>query len=281
MILEADRQEALIAAVRSIASKEILPRFKGLTQEDITTKSRQDDLVTTADRKAEARISEAASEILPEVTVVGEEAVSEHPDLRDAMDADTCLIVDPVDGTWNFAHGIAVFGVILSLTHKGHTIWGMIYDPIGDDWILANRGGGAKFCRPQSGEDVELKIGAGHRKQPSEMMGYVHSYLFHGTERRRLFSRLPEFHKTDALRCSAHEYRILATGGVEFCLSPVLNPWDHAAGCLIAVEAGGVARLVSGEDYAPSMRRGHLLVAASEDQWQTVAHTICGEDGSI
>ena len=83
-----------------------------------------------------------------------------------------------------------------------------------------------------------LKRNCGSRRIASNAIGYVHSYLFEGDERRRLFSRLPEFHKTDALRCSGHEYRLLARGIVDFCVSPVLSPWDHAAGCLISEEAG-------------------------------------------
>ena len=280
MIFPHGAEAQLIAAVRQIAAEEILTRFRTLNKADIATKSRIDDLVTVADREAESRIAEVAALLLPDVVVVGEEAVSEDANVRQAIDHSTCLIVDPVDGTWNFANGLATFAVILSISQRGETVWGMIYDPVGDDWAIATRGQGARFVK-SNGSEMRLRYDHGDVPKAATAMGYVHSYLFHGDERRRLFSRLPDFHKTDALRCSAHEYRLLSRGIVDFCVSPVLNPWDHAAGCLIVEEAGGVARLVTGEAYRPTQKEGRLIVATSEDCWQMVRHTITGPDGTI
>jgi len=110
MIFPVGADADLIKAVRKIAAEEILPRFRSLVDGDIATKSRMDDLVTIADRETERRIGEVAEALLPGVTVVGEEAVSEDAKVRDAIDHSTCLIVDPVDGTWNFANGLATFG---------------------------------------------------------------------------------------------------------------------------------------------------------------------------
>jgi len=269
--LSLTEETAIIELVRDTAKSEILPRFRALASNEVSTKSRQDDLVTIADRAAEKRIAEEARRIIPGVFIVGEEAVAENPSIRDAIgDEEKCLIIDPVDGTWNFAHGLATFGVILAFAERGVTTWGMIYDPIGDDWVVARAGEGAAFVRGDGvrtaltgQEDGSLTI--------ESAMGYIHSYLFLGDERRRLFELLPDFHKTDALRCSAHEYRLLAQGAVDFCLSPVLNPWDHAAGALIASEIGGVARLLDGTPYTVTMKHGRLLVARSEEAWRTLA----------
>ena len=274
MTLSLAAEAALIDAVREIAAEEILPRFRALDPGDIATKSRPDDLVTIADREAERRLTEAVAGILPGTVIVGEEAVADNPGLRDAIaDAETCLIVDPVDGTWNFAHGLATFGVILSLAERGKTTWGLIYDPIGDDWAVARAGNGADFVKPD-GTTTRLRFKDAPPDKINATMGYVHSYLFEGDERHRLFSILPHFHKTDALRCSAHEYRMLAQGAVDFCLSPVLNPWDHAAGCLIAEEAGGIAQLLDGTTYAPTLRNGRLLVARSAQTWAAIANSL-------
>lgn len=274
MTLSPADESALIETVREVAAQEILPRFRSLDPVDIATKSRQDDLVTIADREAERRLSEAAHRILPGVVVVGEEAVADDPDLQnDIADADTCLIIDPVDGTWNFAHGLATFGVILALSSKGQTVWGLIYDPIGDDWVVARAGEGTAYVK-SDGSAKKLRFNDAPSPTIDTAMGYVHSYLFDGDERHQLFSILPHFHKTDALRCSAHEYRLLAQGAVDFCLSPVLNPWDHAAGCLIVEEAGGVARLLDGTPYAPTVRSGRLLVAQSEQTWAEIAKPL-------
>ncbi len=280
MTIDRELENQIVDSVRRIAREEILSRFRELGQGDIATKSRVDDLVTTADTAAEGRLAEMAQTLLPGVAVVGEEAVSSNPSVRDAIDSKTCLIVDPVDGTWNFANGLATFGVILSLSENGSTQWGLIYDPVGDDWAVAARGDGARFVRA-SGESAPLALGRDRSPKLDATIGYVHSYLFKGDERRRLFPRLAEFHKTDALRCSAHEYRMLARGIVDFCVSPVMNPWDHAAGCLIAEEAGGVARLLDGTAYTPTVREGRLVVASSEMAWTTVRDAITGPDGTI
>ncbi|WP_176440302.1 inositol monophosphatase family protein [Boseongicola aestuarii] len=273
-------ESKLITAVRQIAAEEILPRFRSLNEGDIATKSRMDDLVTVADREAERRLAEVAATLLPDVVVVGEEAVSADAKVRDAIDHSTCLIIDPVDGTWNFANGLATFAVILSISHNGETVWGMIYDPLGDDWAIATRGQGARLAKAD-GTETRLQYSQAGAPKAAMATGYVHSYLFHGDERQRLFSRLADFHKTDALRCSAHEYRLLSRGIVDFCVSPVLNPWDHAAGCLIVEEAGGIARLLTGEPYRPTQREGRLIVATSEDCWQMVRDTITAPDGTI
>ncbi len=271
MTLDAATETKLIDAVRMVAAEEILPRFRALDPSDIAMKSRHDDLVTAADRAAEARLTDVARTILPGVAVVGEEAVADDPSVRDQIaTSEISLIIDPVDGTWNFANGLSTFGVILSIAKEGRTIWGLIYDPVGDDWAIARKGQGAEFVTA-NGTTRPLKLSTERPAPLDATMGYVHSYLFLGDERRRLFAVLPDLHKTDALRCSAHEYRLMTRGAVDFCLSPVLNPWDHAAGCLIVEEAGGVARLLDGTPYNPTLKTGRLLVARSEDVWQKLA----------
>ena len=276
MSLSAEVEVKLIAAVRQIAAEEILPRFRALDPADIATKSRHDDLVTAADLAAEKRLAEAVSELLPGAVVVGEEAVSADPSIRDQIaGADRSVIIDPVDGTWNFAHGVRTFGVMVAVAEKGETVWGLIYDPLGDDWTVAARGEGARFASGE-GPEFPLAFVARDARPIGNTMGYVHSYLYKGEERRRLFARLAEFHKTDALRCSAHEYRLFLQGAVDFCLSPVMNPWDHAPGCLMAEEAGGVARLLDGRPYAPTVTEGRLLVARDEATWAAVAAHLDG-----
>lgn len=270
MTFDVAAEAALIASLRQISREEILPRFRALDPSEIATKTRADDLVTVADRRSEERLTEAVARILPGAVTVGEEAVSADPGVRDLIDgADLAVIVDPVDGTWNFAMGIPAFGVILSVAERGETVWGLIYDPLLDDWIVARKGGGARFVRPGA-PDRALRLGPGPARI-ADINGMVHTYLFYGDERRRLFDRLPDFQRTGNLRCSAHEYRTLAQGGTDFVLSPSLNPWDHAAGCLIVEEAGGVARLLDGTPYRPGLREGRLLTARSEPLWRSVA----------
>ena len=276
MRLSEATEKALVACVRDIAAQEILPRFGALDPTDIAAKSRADDLVTIADREAERCLTEAMSRILPGAAVIGEEAVSENAALRDEIAvADRSVIIDPVDGTWNFAHALPLFGVIIAIAERGETIWGLIYDPVGDDWAIASKGQGARL-ESASGKTIPLKLEDVPGDDASSLSGYAHAFLAKGDERRRMFDRLTAFHRVDALRCSAHEYRLLGRGAVDFCLSGILNPWDHAAGCLIAEEAGGVARMLDGRPYRPDIQAGRVLAARSESVWNAVAGALDG-----
>ena len=270
MRFDAGAEARLMEAVRDIAGDEILPRFRALDAADIATKTSADDLVTLADERAEARIEEAVAAILPGAAVVGEEAVSSgRTPLSVIAEADLTVIVDPVDGTWNFANGLAVFGVIVAVAERGETIWGGIYDPIGDDWIVARKGAGAHFVT-RNGHRNRLSLDRGPTAI-GDAFGYVHTFLFGGDDLRRIAALQPDFRRVGNLRCSAHEYRLAGEGRVDFILSPKLNPWDHAAGALIVTEAGGVARLFDGRPYTPTLRAGSTLLAArNETLWQAV-----------
>ena len=100
--------DGLIQAVRLAARTEIMPRFRNTTSDEIDTKTGPDDLVTIADRAAERVISEAAARLLPGALIIGEEAVDQDAGIFDALpEANLAVIIDPVDGTWNFANGEA------------------------------------------------------------------------------------------------------------------------------------------------------------------------------
>lgn len=270
-------RERLIAAVREAAATEILPRFRALGEGEISAKSRADDLVTIADLRAEARITEAAMAILPGAAVIGEEAVARDAGLLDRIaEADLSVIIDPIDGTWNYANGLALFGVIVAVAARGETVFGLIYDPLGDDWLWAGRGEGAAFAG-KNGAGRAVRSGQGGTRM-AELAGLVGAWLFEGEERRRLHRVLPDFLRTSNYRCAAHEYRLLAEGRVDFLFTPSIKPWDHAAGCLAVEEAGGVARLLDGRDYRPTLRQGRLLVARSEAAWAAAAHALAEFD---
>ena len=269
-----DDAARLLAAVRRVAAEEILPRFRSLEDHQIAEKSHRFDLVTDADIRTEERLTEIIAHDLPGALIVGEEAVSRDAGaLAGLAEAELAVILDPVDGTWNFANGLAVFGTIVAVAERGRTIWGAIHDTMSDTWIEARAGGGAARVmadgrrRPLRLSDAPAGLG--------ELCGYSHSFLFPDAALRRLFTRLPDLRRVTSLRCSAWEYRMIAEGrGEDFCLSPVLNPWDHAAGCLILREAGGVARMIGGGDYDVGTQDGRLLVARSEGVWQTLAEHL-------
>ena len=101
----------ILETVRGTAKREIMPRFRALSETDISTKSAPDDLVTAADQAAEARITKRLKKAFPNTLIFGEEAVAANPSLRGQLaDAELAIIIDPEDGTWNYARGLALFG---------------------------------------------------------------------------------------------------------------------------------------------------------------------------
>ncbi|WP_220748329.1 MULTISPECIES: inositol monophosphatase [Jannaschia] len=268
MPLTPDQTRALIDAVRDVAATEILPRFRNLGDGDIDAKTTFDDLVTVADRAAEDALTARIHEILPGDTVVGEEAVSADPSLLATVGTGRVTVIDPIDGTWNFAHGLANYGVILSVVEDGVTQWGLLYDPSFDDWVEAHLGQGATYVR--NGKARPLAISQAEAPL-SALRGSVGFYLYPERHQPALAATTHRFRRASSLGASLHEYRMQALGGVDFCLNGKLNVWDHGAGVLILQEAGAVARLLDGSAYAPTLTEGYLLTARTEAMWQALA----------
>lgn len=261
---------AIVEAVRRVSKGEIVPRFRSLGTGDVDTKSHADDLVTVADKAAERALGAEIAAILPGARIVGEEAVSDDRGLLLGLrDAGLSVIVDPIDGTWNYANGVSIYGVILAVVDHGETVMGLLYDPTGDDWIVALKGEGAWYVRP--GAAPRRLRAASPASGLSDAYGFVGLYLYPKPEQALIAATLPKFRRTNSLRCSCHEYRMLTEGRAHFALNGMLNPWDHAAGVLALREAGGVARLIDGTEYSPTMTEGRLLVAGSDALWHALA----------
>lgn len=259
---------ALVDVVRAAGQAHILPRFRSLSADQISTKSGPGDLVTLADTEAEAAMTAAIRALLPHAVVVGEEAIAADPALRDRIGtAELCVIIDPVDGTWNFAKGLPLFGVILAVTVRGVPVYGLLYDVLLDDWVEAETGA-ARFVSARGAAAIRTST----ETRVARMVGYVPVGLFPRVQRAAVLAEQPPFSRVTSLRCACHEYRLLAQGHVEFALSgPVHNAWDHAAGVLAVQAAGGVARFLDGQTYNAGRVKGVLLAASSEAVWQDVA----------
>jgi fructose-1,6-bisphosphatase/inositol monophosphatase family enzyme len=259
------QRSQIINIVRRAARSEIMPRFRRLSSGDIRTKSGADDLVTDADTQAEAMIARALQIALPTALVIGEEAVATKPDLLDGIaDAPLALLIDPVDGTWNFAHGLPIFGVIIAATRYGKPVFGLIYDPIADDWAMADEEMTPQLQRPFGAARALRASGA---KPLEEMSGSLSLNMFAKEHQAQLAATLPGFARVGSLRCSAHKYRMLAQGHIDFCLTSKSHPWDHAAGVLIAQRAGAYAQMIDGGDYNAASQSGHLLIAPDKATW--------------
>jgi fructose-1,6-bisphosphatase/inositol monophosphatase family enzyme len=265
----------LKAIVVEAADTEILPRFKRLDASDISEKSGPQDLVTIADQSAERLIKARIAALWPDAQFIGEESAAEDESIVAGLaTAPRAVVVDPVDGTFNFANGLPLFGVMLAVIEKGETVAGLIYDPISRDLAFAIRGQGA-FVERSDGVIVPLKAAA--PAPVSELHGSFGWTYLSEPLRSRSLARLPLISASYSYRCAAHEYRLLSTGGCHFIVYGKLTPWDHAPGVLIHQEAGGYAAfLEDGAVYEPAREKGTLILAPDKATWQALAETLFG-----
>jgi fructose-1,6-bisphosphatase/inositol monophosphatase family enzyme len=253
--------------IRRAARTTVLPLFQHLAEGDITEKS-PGDVVTVADHQAELVIAAGLRELLPDSTVVGEEGVAADPaTLERLRDAGPVWLVDPVDGTANFAAGRGPFKMMVALLRDGRTELGWILDPRTDSLAWARRGDGAYL------DGVRVRVADRDGPvRPESLRGSVASRflpqpLRMGVERRagRLGEVLP------GVRCAGQEYPDIVDGTQDFALFWRTLPWDHAPGALYAEEAGGVVRGLDGTPYDPTREAvPGLLAAASESVWREV-----------
>lgn len=255
----------LASLLAETAVAEIMPRFRRLGSADIRQKTSAADLVTDADISAERVITAAILARYPGALVVGEEAHEIDKTLVARLSgASLAFVLDPVDGTFNFASGVPLFGVMLAVVSDGETVAGIIHDPIGRDFLIAARGRGSHI------RAADGSVQAVHVAPPvpmAQMTGAV-GWQYHKEPERSLLARnQAKCLSQIGYRCAAHEYRIIASGRVHFALFGKVMPWDHLAGVLIHQEAGGYAARLDGSPYLPGHVEGGLLIAPDEASW--------------
>ncbi len=265
--------------VRQAAGQEILPRFQQVRDLDVRAKADATDLVTVADEAAERFLKREIESMMPGVLFVGEESASSDPGLLDRLDhAETAVVVDPLDGTANFVAGMPLFGVMAAVVRHGKPVAGIIYDPMSDDWVMAEQGGGAFHIRP---EGTERRLAVSTSVPLAEMVGYVSTDFLPPTVKPDILARLAKARMFSSHRCAAHMYRAFAGGHGHFVMLDRLTPWDHLAGTLIATEAGGHVACLDGSPYDATKRTGALLTATDPDSWQILMLEVLAHDGWI
>ncbi|ADM09980.1 putative inositol monophosphatase [Parvularcula bermudensis HTCC2503] len=247
--------------LREASADFVLPRFQSLSAADIETKSGPNDLVTVADREAEAWLTPRLAALVPGSTVIGEEAVAADPArLRHLETAGPVWLVDPVDGTANFVKGQPQFGLMVALIDEGVTKAGFIFAPIEDAMAVAIKGEGARLNG--------APLSARPQRQFSEAVGDYSSRYVRAPLRQKLTCAVERAQATRQGHCSAYAYLDTARGKIDFVLQYLMNPWDHAAGALLVEEAGGAVRfLQDGRPYTPENRapEAMLAVGVAED----------------
>ena len=259
--------DAVVTLMRRVAAEIVMPRFRNLAADEIEEKA-ADDMVTVADRESEAALTAGLAALDPGIRVVGEEAVAADASLVDGIERGRVWIIDPIDGTNNYASGIATFGIMIALVEDGETQAGWILDPVNDRLCHAVLGGGAYV----NGERVTARASDGER--PSVVLA---TYFMSDAEKASLYARAEQaFSVAPMPRCAAEQYPRLALGTNDVALFQKTLPWDHAPGSLFLREAGGVVRWPDGRDYHVGDQRRGMLAAASPALWEQAAKLLFG-----
>jgi fructose-1,6-bisphosphatase/inositol monophosphatase family enzyme len=249
------------------AERAIMPRFRQLAAHDVREKA-SDELVTIADIESEAMLSEGLARILPEAAVVGEEAVDADAGVLALLRERLCWIIDPLDGTANFAAGREPFGILVALAEGGETIGGWIYDPRRQRFVAAGRGEGTLI----DGAPVRA-IGSGQ----APPIAAISPLLASQPSRAAMLERIGNhFTLVPIPRCAAEQYPAMILGKSDVTLYERTLAWDHSAGVLCLTEAGGMATRFDGSGYRADDDRTGLLAAATPALWQAAFDHVRG-----
>lgn len=242
----------MIQAARK-AARRLVRDFGEVEQLQVSVKG-IGDFVSNADRQAEDTIREILMDGRPNYGWTGEETGEE-----DGKDPTRRWIVDPLDGTTNYLHGLPHWAISIALEHKGEIVSGVIYDPIKDELFAAEAGGGAwlndRRLRVSARRDVSTMLFGtgfpfGARKGGSEMLGEIG----------RMMPRTAGVRRWGV---AALDLAYVAAGRFDGFWERGLAPWDMAAGIVLVREAGGlvgrIGEAAQGEDPLPT---GDIIAAA-------------------
>jgi myo-inositol-1(or 4)-monophosphatase len=241
--------KVMIEAVRKTARG--LARDYGEVAELQVTRKGAADFVSAADLKAEQTLFEELTRVRPGYSFLGEE----RGEIA-GTDKTHRWIVDPLDGTTNFLHGIPHFAINVALEREGQIVAGVTYNPVNHDLFWAERGRGAFM------NDKRLRVSARTKLEDAVIATGI-PFLGHGQHARFL----KELHQISArvagvrrFGAAALDLAWVAAGRFDGFWERDLGPWDVAAGILLVTEAGGMVTDAAGGD---DMLSGGSICAAN------------------
>ncbi|MEP7251429.1 MAG: inositol monophosphatase family protein [Ginsengibacter sp.] len=207
----------------------------------ISNKEGINNLVTEADHAADKAILEVIQKAFPLHGIVSEESVEK------VTESEFKWIIDPIDGTVNFANGIPICCVSIGLEHNGKMIMGAVFNPIMNEFFLAERGEGATL------NDKKITVSDKTEVLKSCLVtGFPYNYLEQPNGPIQVFERLiKKGVPVRRLGSAATDLCWVAAGRFDGFYEHQLNAWDSAAGFLIVEEAGGKVTDLSGGTYSP------------------------------
>jgi myo-inositol-1(or 4)-monophosphatase len=240
---------------------------------EIRTKTDPRDLVTEWDTRCEDLIRERLGALTPEVPVAGEERGGPAA----LGDDQPCWMLDPIDGTVNFAHGLPIWSIALALMIGGRADVGVIAAPALGWTFWGRRGGGGKFR--QGGEEGALRVSAVDALPRALLVtGFPYD---RATDPRNNFAQWEHFQRVAGavrrLGAASLDLCFVARGWLDGYWERRLHPWDIAAGALLVEEAGGVVTDTQGGGF--DARRGEVVAsngAIHEDMLSELARADAG-----
>ena len=220
------------------------------------------DYVSQADRKAEDVIFAELSRARPGYGFLMEERGTVAGD-----DDQHRWIVDPLDGTTNFLHGLPVFAISIALERQGQLVAGVVYNPAIDELFTAERGGGAFL------NDRRLRVSA-RGKLSDSVIGTGIPHLgrgHHGNYLVELRNVMGEVSGVRRMGAAALDLAYVAAGRFDGFWEEELKPWDVAAGIVLIREAGG---FVSDRTGGADMLTGGSIVAGNEAIHEALLRTL-------
>ena len=198
------------------------------------------DFVSNADRKAEEIVFQELARARPDWGFLMEER-----GVVEGRDSEHRWVVDPLDGTTNFLHGIPIFAVSIALERAGQIVAGVVFNPATDELYSAERGGGTFL------NDRRLRVAA-RQKLPESLFGTGIPFLGHGDHVRFLHEVRQVMGETAGVRrmgAASLDLAAVAAGRLDGYWERGLGPWDVAAGSILVREAGGFVTAVDGSKF--------------------------------
>jgi myo-inositol-1(or 4)-monophosphatase len=238
--------EAAIEAALRVGAMQLQMLPESHESKQVSFKRNPTDLVTRADRLSEEIIVGLLRKRFPDHGVLGEEGtLYEGKEYR--------WIIDPVDGTTNFTHGVPLFAVSIGLEYRGQLVAGVVFHPPMNELFYADRGRGA-FLRA-SGTDQELAVSAIAAVDEAVVAtGLPYDIRDTGSNVANINRLVRAAREVRILGAAALHLAYVAAGRIEAFWEPALNPWDLAAGALLVEEAGGRLSHMSGGPFRVDCR---------------------------